>query len=564
MFTLRCSFTQSRACRLRAAVAASALAAVWLTANSAVANAQANMELRAAISETDAGNDLLLRRRATNATGATSNTAPRTSSTPDYQPTSAGAVADDPAASLFDDPTAADNPFGEAPIPSAQPDTAAQRRGAAPETAAERNRPVTLEEDVATGAVRQGTVGETESDFGVIDPAAERVGAIERKSIQSQDNPYAPIGLQAGSFTLRPSFEQGITATNNANLSQIKQSSVLSETTLRLNGGSDWALNSLTFDAYATYKKSVSGAEIEQPEGGLSAQWSYELAREYQLKGGFNYTIRPESASSPVDLGPISSEPVNQSLDANLGVTKELGKTQLGLTGRIERDWYGDADLTMGGTLSQKDRNNTLATLALRAGYEISPAITPFVELEAGRRFYDLDVDAAGYARSGNKVAARAGVSVDTGDKLTGEFAVGWLRESFDDDRLDAISGADISAGLRWSPERGTMIGLNATTTVEGTTTAGDSGSLLHSLRLTGEREIRTNLTANAQLGFDYRSYPGSGGNDTTYLAEIGATWWLNRYLGLTSRAKYERQESTLPGRGYDAASVFVGIKAQR
>ena len=38
--------------------------------------------------------------------------------------------------------------------------------------------------------------------------------------------------------------------------------------------------------------------------------------------------------------------------------------------------------------------------MTLRAGYEISPALTPFIETEVGRRLYELRQDSAGYARS--------------------------------------------------------------------------------------------------------------------------------------------------------------------
>ena len=114
----------------------------------------------------------------------------------------------------------------------------------------------------------------------------------------------------------------------------------------------------------------------------------------------------------------------------------------------------------------------------LRAGYEISPAITPFVEAEFGRRIYTCDVDSNGFERSSDRDSARApALELDLTEKLTGEFSAGWLREMFDDDRLAGISGPTVNADLDWSPERGTTIGLHRQTTVEGTTTAGESGS---------------------------------------------------------------------------------------
>ncbi|RUY36386.1 outer membrane beta-barrel protein, partial [Mesorhizobium sp. M7A.F.Ca.CA.002.07.1.1] len=111
---------------------------------------------------------------------------------------------------------------------------------------------------------------------------------------------------------------------------------------------------------------------------------------------------------------------------------------------------------------------------------------------------------------------------------------------------------------------RGTIIGLTGRTTVEPTTTSGESGDILYSGRLTGERQIRANLTANAALGLDWRDYIGIDGHDRVLSAEAGLTWWLNRYAGLTTRVRSEKLTSNLPGRDYTANSIFLGVKVQR
>ncbi|TIW88650.1 MAG: hypothetical protein E5V52_01325, partial [Mesorhizobium sp.] len=121
-----------------------------------------------------------------------------------------------------------------------------------------------------------------------------------------------------------------------------------------------------------------------------------------------------------------------------------------------------------------------------------------------------------------------------------------------------------LHADLKWSPERGTTIGLTGKTNVETTTTAGESGDILYSGRLTGERQIRANLTANSALGLDWRDYTGSDGHDLILSAEAGLTWWLNRYAGLTTRVRTEKLTSNLPGRDYTANSVYLGLKVQR
>lgn len=397
-----------------------------------------------------------------------------------------------------------------------------------------------------------------------LDQGAERTGSIEGLDRKREDDPFAAVGIRAGSFVLRPTLEQGVTATSNADSSFNGSSAILSETTLRLNALSDWRENSASADGYLTYRKTLSGQQIEDLRGRVDGTLNIDLDHDLRAIAKLGYEAAPESASSPVVIEDTVSQPLRQTLDGSLGIEKDVGKARFGLTGAIEHDAYGDAKLSSGGTLSQKDRDSTLYTATLRGGYEISPALTPFVELETGRRLYGQRIDDSGYERSATRLGARAGVELDMGEKLAGEFSAGWLREAIDDDRLAPISGATVNADLKWSPERGTTVGLSGTTIVEGTTTPGESGDLLYSGRLSLERQIRDNLTGSAALGADWRDYVGSDGHDLTLSAEASLTWWLNRYAGLTTRARTEKLTSNLPGREETTNSIFVGLKLQR
>jgi len=499
---------------------------------------------------------------------------------PAYQPISPGAVADAPASATgnADDDIAASDDSGPA---DALPADSTGARSLAPAVAAPR--PATGDETTTAVPARRRQAAATDADGDEtpepanqrartidyadrqpLDPRVDRTGAIETPRSRPEDDPFAPVGIPFGTFVLRPSIEQGLTATNNADNGPGGRSAVLSETTLRLNATSDWVQNSATIDASGNFRESVSGESLHDARGRIDGTLNLDLDHEWRAVAKAGYEIAPESASSPVVIGDVASQPTRQSFDGSLAISKDVGKLRFGLRGSAQRDTYGDADLLGGGVLSQKDRDETLYTTTLRGGYEISPVLTPFAELEVGRRLYDQRVDDSGYRRSADRLGLRAGTELDLGEKLNGEFSAGWLGEDPDDDRLASVSGATISADLKWSPERGTIIGLTGNTTVEGTTTAGESGSLLYSGQLTGERRIRSDLTANAALGLAWRDYAGSDGHDLIMSAEAGLTWWLNRYVGLTTRARYEKQESNLPGRDYDAASIFAGIKVQR
>lgn len=429
---------------------------------------------------------------------------------------------------------------------------------------APRRPPLPDEQETGTEPANRRAATVDALDKAMPNPAEERTGAIEGRDVQPQDDPYGAQGIRIGSFTLRPSMEQGITVTSNADSSFDGRSAVLSETTLRFSAASDWENHSATAWGYGIFRKTLSGQEVEDAQGRVEGTLDLDLDNDWRAVARLGYEAAPQTAASPVVIVGTASQPLRQTFDGSLGLLKDVGKLRFGLTGAVTHDSYGNADLSSGGTLSQKDRDSTLYTAILRGGYQISPALTPFAELEIGRRTYVHRIDANGYQRSGNRLGARAGLALDLGEKLGGEVSAGWIRESFEDDRLAPLSGATIAADLNWSPQRGTVIGLRGDTTLEGTTTAAESGSILYAARLTAERQVRANLTANAALGTGWRDYLGTGGHDLIYSAEAGMTWWMNRHAGITGRVRHETVTSNLPYRDSRANSAYLGLTLQR
>ena len=68
----------------------------------------------------------------------------------------------------------------------------------------------------------------------------------------------------------------------------------------------------------------------------------------------------------------------------------------------------------------------------------------------------------------------------------------------------------------------------------------------------------------NAAIGGGYRNYTDSDGHDQLFNAQIGATYWLNRYAGITGRVRHETTSSNLPDRDSETNSIFLGLKVQR
>ena len=432
-------------------------------------------------------------------------------------------------------------------------------------SAARRGTDPKADTELTTGTVRVKSIDAADLERNTaVRPVSERAPPVEIATRSTDETPYEPTGIRLGTFALRPALEQGIEWTSNATNTAGGSADFVSETMLRLDAASDWARHSASLNAYGTYRTSVTGSGYAEFRGAADAAVDFELGNAFRLGATAGYERAPEDASSPVDIVGAVNRPLRQTLKGSLGLEKTLGKLQLSATGKVNRDTYGDAELAGGGTLSQVDRNQTLYSLALRGGYEISPALAPFLEAEYGRRIYDNTVDSAGFQRSATRYGLRAGLSLDTGEKLKGEVAVGWISEKPDDAALGPVSGLSAEANLDWSPVRGTIVSLTGSTEVEGSTTPGESGSILYSTALSVSRELRANLTGTATLGVDWRNYAGTGNHDFTWKAETSLTWWLNRWLGLKGRARHENTTSTISGRSSQATSVYLGVSLRR
>ncbi len=409
-------------------------------------------------------------------------------------------------------------------------------------------------------------VGAIATDEDTIRAQRENLRALpeQGRSFTPEADPYAPIGIRAGSFILKPSLEQGIKATSNGDNSSTGSRAILNETTLRLNAESNWGRHKASLDASGTLSKSISGQDVSEPQVDILGKLRLDLADRTTVNAETGYRLRRESASSPNGVVDALKRPLVHRFIGRLGVERDMGLFFGRVTGGLEHDMYGNAELASGGAVTQKDRDNTYASVAIRGGFSLSPALKPFIETELGKRMFDERVDSNGYERSGTQYALRGGLMFDRGEKFNGEIAAGYMQANSDDPRLANISGPSINAILNWSPLRGTDLRLYAQTMVDTSTTPGVAGSLQHFASLDVMRRVRSNLSLNGRLDTNIRQNKDGTGTDYMVGAQVGATYWINRMVAIDAHFRHEFQTSRVSDREYHSNSIYVGMKFQK
>jgi hypothetical protein len=375
-----------------------------------------------------------------------------------------------------------------------------------------------------------------------------------RLPLVSTDSP----GIRLGTFVLRPSLTNSIG--NETNRSQGNSvSRTYGQTELKGTLTSDWSRHQLTITGDGAYQKNISGEGQTDPSLEIDADLRLDLPAETTAHLTAGYALSRESATDPnAVLGAIDQSAV-QTLSAGASLERSLGLLRGLAALDVSRSTYGDVTLSDGSKASVDDRDRNTATLRGRIGYELSPALIPFLEASIGRTVYDENRDARGYRRDAESLSGKAGVEVDLGEKLKGELGLGYKHVSFADARLAAIDAVVLDAAANWSPRRGTDITLGLATTVEPSFVAGQSGYINRALTLALSHELRANLVGRVNGGLVWRDYRPKGATADELVTTIGTgfTYGINRYVDLTGDISWER---TTPDRGEDFDVLRAGL----
>ncbi len=376
------------------------------------------------------------------------------------------------------------------------------------------------------------------------------------------ENPLARaddgLGVRLGTFTLRPSVNQSInheterTGTGRASRNYLA-------TAIRGTLSSDWSRHALTVTGEGTFEKTLSGrtsnsADFE-PEGRIDSNLRLDLSNDTIANITGNYALERESNSDPNAVSGAAMQSTVQRFGGGVAVQRDFGVLRGTAAVTVARSVYGDADLADGTSVSRADRDRTGFDGRLRIGYELSPAIIPFLEIAAGRAVYDQRFDSSGYRRSSNNYAARTGVEFDFSEKLRGELGVGYVVAKYDDGRLSDLGAVAFDGNATWSPRRGTDVDFGLRTTLQDATAPGANGWAEYRFSTAVQHQMRNDLIARLTGATTLRDFP-TGSDEHTYELGAGITYRLNRYLDLTGDVTYEHEEN---GGGTPTKTVQIG-----
>lgn len=372
-----------------------------------------------------------------------------------------------------------------------------------------------------------------------------------------------PTGIRVGTMILRPSLTQGLLYERNS-AGNRSESTLYSSTQLKGTLASDWSRHELAVTSQGTWENVLSGNGNEGSGADIGAELRLDLSDLTVARLSAAYSFSREDPDNDEAIEDAATQYGIHRLDAGASVERDFGLLRGTVGVKGVRWMHTDATLANGDHLSQSYRDRNLGEVSLRVGYELSPALIPFVEASVGRLQYDQDADPSGYERSANIYAGKVGIAADFREKLKGEIGIGYTAEQFDDSRLDDLNALVLAGNVSWSPRYGTDVSLDLSTSLDPSSSPGTSGAVVYETKVTVTQQLRDRLVASLSGATSWTKYPDLDNADSTeYSANAELSYEINRYLALVAGLGYEytARESAIDD---DTWRATVGITAKR
>jgi hypothetical protein len=375
---------------------------------------------------------------------------------------------------------------------------------------------------------------------------------------------YEPLGIEVGTFLVKPSVE--VSRGYDSNASRVPDGKpsayTLFEPALKLQ--SQWSRHEYGLDLRGSYSSYDADSSLNRPMLDAKSHTRIDVTHDLKIDSESRFLLSTDYPGSPNLPVGFETLPVFTSYGSSLGLTRRFNRLELSVKGTVDQTRYEDTKLLDGQTSSNQDRDFDQYGGALRGSYEVVPGVKPFAEISADTREHEMAVDRDGFRRDSRALTPKLGTTFDLARRLTGEVSVGYLMRRFVDPGLQDLRGVVADASLVWNATGLTTATLTARSTGEETVVPGVSGVLRRDLGVQVDHALRRWLIWTVRAGYGLDDYVGSLRNDKRLSLGTALTYKLSRELWLKGEYRYDQLRSNTPGADYSANVFLIGLKLQR
>lgn len=239
---------------------------------------------------------------------------------------------------------------------------------------------------------------------------------------------------------------------------------------------------------------------------------------------------------------------------------------------------YQDTPTSLGTVLRMSSRNRWEYMPSIRLGYEIQPEYEAFAKFIYKDANYDNLVLSNGagtaFERDSHGYNALGGMAFDLTGLITGDISVGYLSRTYNDARLQNISGVNGFLNLKWRPTTLTSVLASVSRDIKETTQDGVAGYFSTGVGLGVEHELLRNVLLKAGANYFNNEYRGfdpnnpviqnrEDRNEDVYGANAGVKYLLNRNFSTDLSYRYQNRDVNYLFTDYEVHEVMLNFTGQ-
>jgi hypothetical protein len=385
-----------------------------------------------------------------------------------------------------------------------------------------------------------------------------------RRRLLPDEDFFAPTGFHVGGLVLRPAMEATVGYDSNPARSATGNASWFAVMAPELLVNSNWSRHELTANIRGSYTDYENASSLNRPSLDARVNGRVDVTPFTRLDLETRLIVGTDNPGSPNIQAGLAKLPIYTTVGGTAGIGQRFNRVEVTLKSGADRTTYQSSTFTDGTTASNADRDFDRYFGELRASYELTPGVKPFVETGADRRVHDIAVDRSGVRRDSDGRYVKAGTTFELERTLTGDVALGYVERSYEDPTLPRISGLTFDASLTWLASALTAVKLTARTTVDETILLGVAGAFTHEVALQVDHAFRRWLIATLKLSGATIDYVGSPRQDERYATSALITYKLTREVWLKGEYRHEWRHSNVAGNDYQADVLLLGARLQR
>ena len=340
-----------------------------------------------------------------------------------------------------------------------------------------------------------------------------------------------PDDIHAGTFTLRPAWEQSIGYDSNVLGGPTPVGSWVVGSSPSLLVSSDWSRDAIGAYIALDDRRDLEAPAQSRTDGTASLGGSLDIGRD-------RLTLAAAEIDGHEDRTALDALPTDQPVPFQVQDLRAADAWSSGrwlITPNLEAtSWHYGAATILGAPATQAYRDRTVLQGGVTLDYELAPQHSLVVVTRAiGQDYLHAQPGQPSLDSTGYQVLA----GLDYADDAVWRYRLllGAEHRDFAAAAFPARTAAITEAEVAWMPSGMTTVTAIVTRSMEDAAQEGVSGYTYTNAKVAVDHELRRDVLLHAYAGVQRADFPQGGAWQAGYSLGVGATWLLSRRVHVSA-----------------------------